>query len=752
MSVHERGEGRPLLRTLLLVVLILAGAAGGGFWLGGLSVPDVPRLVTPPKAAGPIAATNPPRENTAPENTGKTVEPPPLLLAVNPAGGDWTPALGEIALAAKRGFHTFVVPLQPPWPGAEDRDPPEEVIRRITDVDPQARLILRLNLNPPKSWLDEHPGDTMQVGGAPQPYASTASAAWLKAATDAIDTVLNMVEKSGLAPRVTGYVFEAVAHGQWYRGAGFDESPATLAGFRAWLKTRYKTDEALGAAWGIKDISFATAAIPPAPDTSDTKSVFFRLPEEQPVVDYLRFTSENTADALAALCAYTAPKVPETCRLLAPYGFCFELPGNDAGHYALGLLLDSDLDGFFSPVSYVDRGLGGVGGMMGPVNSAVYHGKQWFIVDDTRTHITFDAVSGTASPIQGIRPGDVYNVQRRNFTLALVQGLGLTWADPQGLGWLHDENQWAEFAKMRDIYTQFYPGASRQEATPPPSPSDFLPDVLVVVDESARFYQRCAEPLNRRILTGARDAALRAGVSTQFCLLQDVLDDVAPPAPVCLFLNAFHITKEEREKLFNRFERDQTCAIWLYAPGYIGETSGVDNVRALTGMSVKAFEAPTEAGSVFSVAGQQYVPEGTSIGAPQTWFPLFYIDDEEAFELAKYRGSGKTSVAMRSMDAGWTSVYVAEPAFIPGLLREVLNILEQPLLFEPTRPNHYDLTHEGNGLLAIHGRTIGERSIDLGSYMNVRDLFNEQIGWPQKDRFTLPMKAGETRLFKLSPL
>lgn len=740
MSANETSSLRALLRRLGFALAVVVCAALAGLWLGNLSVPKVP----PPPAPDNIASATPaPQANE--EDPGEEGPAPPAFLWVTPGKeNDWTAALGQVRLAAAAGHHQYIIPLRPPWGPARagNLDP----LAHVLEADPKARVVLAVDLNPPRAWRAENPDELMVLDGAVQPWASPSSAPWRADAKAALDTLLGGVRARVGEGVVGGVLLRAMTHGQWYRGAGADTSPATVAGFRAWLRRTYGDETTLQAAWGDEAATFEEAAVPEAVDAGDTATVFFALPAEQRHVDYLRFTSEATADAIADLASHLAEAHGSELDILAPYGFTFELPNNDAGHFALGVLLDSDVDGFVSPVSYADRGLGGVGGVTGPVDSAMLHGKRWYLLDDTRTHVSFDAVAQSPTHIEGIRPEDVYNVQRRNFSTALVHGMGLIWYDPDGTGQYHDARQWREFAACSAIYREVHGGDT------PEDPIDFLPEVLLVVDEKSRFYQRCGEPLNRSVLTSARDAALRCGASLQVCLLQDVIDDLAPPSPVLIFTNIFHLGAPDREAIHTRLARDQASAIWLYAPGFIGGGAGAEGVSLLTGMTVKALDAPAKSGSLFTVSGQTFMKEGAAVGKAADFGPLFYVDEPEAFALTKYLDSDQVSAAIHDIEASWTSVFVAEPALTPALLREILEILEAPVVFQATRPNHFDAAPMGKDLLGIHARTGGERIIDLGAFHAVQDLFDSSIGWPQKDRFVLPMDAGETRLFRITPL
>jgi hypothetical protein len=298
---------------------------------------------------------------------------------------------------------------------------------------------------------------------------------------------------------------------------------------------------------------------------------------------------------------------------------------------------------------------------------------------------------------------------------------------------------------MHQIYTAHRP--------PPPDATESIAQtgVNIVVDEESRFFQKCDTKLNALVLNGGRDSALRSAVKTRFLLLSDVIEGSAPPAPVYLFLNAFHITAADRTKLHDRLKREKACALWLYAPGYFDETASPENIAATVGMTVKAFDKPAQTGSLFLIPGQ-YLAERASIGQNELLKPLFYIEDSEADVLAQYADSGKSSIAVKSQPSGWTSVFVAEPGITPALLSELLRILEQPSYIQPGENNFFDALFAGNGLLAIHANQAGKRAVNLGNFYDIQDLFDSNIGWVQKDGFLLPLRIGETRLFSLKPM
>jgi len=806
MSGYENITRDHVLVKIVIIAAILISAAVLGIVLARWSVPDLaidlPELEEDEQAPGALRIA---RDHVFVDPTA----PPVFFYAGGSMQEEWGLVEEEIMMAAEAGVHQFIVPVSAPWSPGELR-PIEERLGQVILADPLAAILVKVDLNPPAAWLAQHAMAQVTVGGEKQPYASPASQTWIAAAQEALDRLVAAAQAHPeFARRIIGVIPTAMHQGQWQFSGGYDTSFANLQGFRAWLERVYQDEDLLRAAWDAPDASFARAGIPQPPESTDTSEVFFRLPGDQARIDFLHYTSESVADAIAALTAHVKAQATHPWQVIVPYGYSLELLPNDTGHYALGLLTGSDIDGFISSVSYTDRGIGGSGGFMGPVSTAHYHEKRWYVVDDTRTGVARDAVTGAVSRLKGIRPEDVYNVQERNFAAAAVHRLGIAWADPQGEGWLHDREQWAEFRKLKNIYAGLYPeGVPRGVVTPAPLvlreeeytaaeedgehageevaardaaqggaaedaaagdngdleevedpepwdgevtfPMPVRHDVAlkVVVDEASRFYQR-SDAINELVLLGNRDAAMRSGVSTQFTLLQDVLEDKSPPASVYLFLNAFYLPEDAREALHARLARERACAIWIYAPGYIDTQGAAANVSATTGMRVRGFDAPEDVVYVYSLTGS-WIREEESFGSPLEVHPLFYVDDPEADVLATYKASEKPSVAMRYMDAGWTSVYVAAPSISPGLLREILSILEVPNYMRPLRINHFDTIHVGDHLLGIHARQIGERAVELDGVFNIHDLLDPAVGWPQRQTFHMPLKTGETRLLQFT--
>ncbi|MCH7910354.1 MAG: beta-galactosidase, partial [Candidatus Hydrogenedentes bacterium] len=387
--------------------------------------------------------------------------------------------MAEIEMAAGAGVHRHILAIPLPWQDAWAAC--DEVIERALAADPVGVLYLDLDLNPPAAWLAEHPDETASERTQGQPYVSVASTVWLEALRTRLAALNTHLQTLDQSKRIAGWVLSALEEGRWYRTGGYDRSVASTTAFRAWLRDRYETDEDLHDAWGSDDATFDTVEIPARPKPSNSKTMLRAIPEMQPVIDYLRYANTTTASVIAWLASAIKAQPQSPSEIYVSYGYTFEHGQDSIGHFALSSLMRSKVDGFLSPVTYVNRGLGGIGGFMGPVHSAVVHGKRWIIVDDTRTGIRRNRDGKEIKRPMGLRIEDLANLYRRNIALAAIHDLGYAWADAEGSGNLHDRELWNALENLNKAYGSIHEAvrsATRRPLT-----------LAVVVDENSRLYE-----------------------------------------------------------------------------------------------------------------------------------------------------------------------------------------------------------------------------------------------------------------------
>ena len=118
--------------------------------------------------------------------------------------------------------------------------------------------------------------------------------------------------------------------------------------------------------------------------------------------------------------------------------------------------------------------------------------------------------------------------------------------------------------------------------------------------------------------------------------------------------------------------------------------------------------------------------------------------------LAKYRDSGKPSVGVEFFDDGWASILIAEPGLTADLLREILLILENYVVFRKSTLDHKDTAYFGPDLFALHASVDGEHPIYFSEAVDAQDVLDSKVGWLNKLYIPIPIKLGDTRILRLN--
>lgn len=713
------------------VAVVLALVLLAGMWLGDVTAPRAPVSLNPPSAS--VARTPNAVQRISAPTVGQSIY---FHVGLN-RRPQWEIVEQELQSAFEAGVtqYIFTVPLFSP--AAVEIDALDRVLSIPAMASEGIEILLDLDLNPNTAWLESHP-DSASLSPEGTPNVSAASTEWAVLVHEHLAKLLDNLDANHAHIRVRGFILSALDSGRWRPFFGEDLSTANSEAFRGWLRTKYADDvETFRSAWGMAEADFETTAIPRSAGWSEDTPVFYLLPEDAAHIDYAEYRTAITVRRLTEF-SDALKEREKSALVFAPYGYTFDFSDSGDGHLGLSSILDSSIDGLIAPVSYIDRGLGGAGGPMGAIDSAALRGKQWIQLDDTHTGMS-RASESEASTVHSIPIDDVVNVYRRNFSLALLHGAASVWSDPRGKGNVSDENLWNALEELVAL------------RVPAKTPEAALgASLAVVVDEKSLRYQRRGD-FTGELLVGARDAALRSGVTTRFVLLEDLLEDRAEDSSAYLFLNAFVLTEDERRILHERFARNAAAAIWLYAPGYISPNDrSVEGISATTKITIKMLEGePPPPRSTFAISGN-WVTSGTQFGSQTRFAPVFAIEDADADVIANYAGTATASVAVKFMGDSWTSIYVAEPSLTVPLLRELFDISGIPILPRSSGPLLDDLIQYRGDLLMIHARKPGRRTLDLGASFRVQDLLDNNVGWPRKRLLSLRMNTGDTHLFQLT--
>ncbi|MBI2299284.1 MAG: hypothetical protein HYU66_10150 [Armatimonadetes bacterium] len=656
---------------------------------------------------------------------------------------------GHYTEFAAQGAHLYCVGcgMGNQQPGGFDAAEPNQLLQEVLARDPAARLILRVQLEPPAAWLAAHADERVVFDDGSVGPQSFASQPWLDQVCGDLRQFVAYLRSSPFADRViglhlcTGYSAEWQSWGLWDDRRG-DFSPAFARFFRRWLRGRYRTDAALAAAWDSPEVTFDTAAVPSRSRRDRPAQLLWGPRRDCQVTDFYEAYALAASQAIARV----ARAVKEASRgeMLAGvfYGYAPQYGGlaPETQHLALREVLEcADVDFLCAPAMYTDRAPGGTSTFMSLTDSVRLHGKLWLNESDIRTHLQADAVGRCADLAQTM------GVLKREYAAVRSRGAGQWWFD-MGDGWFADPAILSLFAEMNRL------GQQALQGPPPPA---FEPQIAVLLSERSLFRQAAGAmgDFGFKALTAQVAALNRVGAPAALYLLEDI--ERLPDVRMVVLLNAVDLTASQRNAL-ERLRSAGRVIVFVYASGLgtVGADGRVsdrlDAVGRLTGQPLRAVEAgpfrvrltddPLCAGlrtaePVFGMAAREYGPDLAAS-------PRFVVDGA-ARVLGRFADGGP-ALALRAFP-DWTSVCSLAPGLPPGLLRNLARLAGVHIYSESE-----DAFYAGRGTIALHAHAAGEKTIVLPAPMFVRELFAPGAVEQHTQVLRFQVAAAETKVFQVA--
>ncbi|NLH99643.1 MAG: hypothetical protein GX446_09155 [Chthonomonadales bacterium] len=635
-------------------------------------------------------------------------------------------------------------------PGVYDYSEMDRRIAMVLQANPNAYFFPRLYLHAPRWWSERHPDDIVMMDpgdGKPIPFVhagdkpapSWVSEAWRKDTIEGLRRLIAHIESSPYADRCIGYHLASGTTEEWMMwGANEDQwvdySAANVAAFRAWLRARYGSVEALRSAWNDSTVSFDSATVPTRAERARTYLGSLRDPDrERRVMDFYEYNSDHVADTICTFAGAVKSITGRRKTVGVFYGYLLQLCGEqrqqNAGHLALGKVLASpDIDFVCSPTGYAFRQVGGEGTshFMSLFGSVRAHGKLWFNENDVRT-----SVSG-GQPGEWGRPVDVAGdilQQDKELANALTNGAAQWWFDVGG-------NRYNDPRLMGRI-GELTRAASRAVALDRTA----CDEVAMVVDERSLTCLRVGDPLGAMLLIGQIPALARIGAPVGHYLQSDLprISD----RKVFLFMTSFAPTEEER-KAIDALKGGGRTLVFFYAPGLYraGRLSGAA-MEELTGIRIRRTAGPGPLRA--TLTGGSALTDGLvgmAVGADLNAEPAFVADDPDASVIARAADGSAAIVLKRHAD--WTSVYSAVPLWPARLLR---NLCRSAGVHEYIATD--DVVWATRGAVAVSAREGGQRLIHLPRAATVRDLFSGELVARDVLEFRADFAPLQTRAFAL---
>lgn len=578
----------------------------------------------------------------------------------------------QVALAREAGVHIYSFGIHMPWPQpgeAPDFSRTDLAIRTTIAADPDALLLPRFGMAPPPWWLEEHPDDRMLFDDGETHGWSMASEAWREQMQEHLRALVRHCEEH-YGDHMLGYHPCGQHTGEWFYYRSWeprlsDFSPAMSRGFARWAREKYGTVEALRAAWNDPDITFEDITVPSAEEQLHTDIGFFRDPaRERKVIDYFEYKQIAMVEPLEMMARVIKEETDREKLVCLFYGYTFDMHGipmgpQTSGHLAMRRLIQSpDVDILCSPISYLDRQLGGVGCFMVAVDSVRGGGKLWLNEDDTRTYLTpADAGFGRVDTPQG-----TYEVLRRNFAQIWPRRLACWYMDLGNAGWFNSKDIWDEIALMQRFYREHID-----------RPARWAPQVALIVDEQSPWYTRCDRALHSPLVYQMRSQFFRLGVPFAIYLLGDLVEGRVPPMEAYFFANAFRLNPYQRAAIARTTHGKTT--VWFYGGGFLDDDASEANMAQAIGMSVARGEPQPGRVNPQVADGDELaarLAEGLqeAFGTDTTLDPLWVVTDDEAQVVGRYADGG-AAVAARMTPEG-LRVYIGALHCPAKLLRNIL--------------------------------------------------------------------------------
>ncbi len=670
----------------------------------------------------------------------------PVLFFANTEIGRNDVCEKEIRMAAAHGIHLYSVCCHlPVWEprGRRDFGPACEALELTLRSDPEARILLRVNLSiyggRALEWDRSHPGDAMrfafEVPGAEDAtngnYAGTAvtlaSDDWLDAAMDTLSEFNDRLKsRPRLYDALMGYHIAAGETGEWFhcslRERGIDLGETNRRQFIRYLENTYGSIGDLCRSWGLEDgayASFQEIGVPADIDGNDrsapaARTLFTRRGDRR-FTDYADYSSEIVADRILRLARHAKEITDREKLAVFFYGYHFDLYDARTGHFRVEKVLNcGDIDAFSSPICYTDRNQGGVGALMSPADSFVRAGKLWFVENDIRTCMCLREEKGYDWVPKVPSLEALFEVYKREFAQMLAHGLGCWYMDLLAEGWQYHPDIWALAA---DLKSRYFGLLSRG--------GPLMPDVAVIVDERAMSLSAHAEATGMNLLYGQRLEFWRTGLKFGLYTAEDY-EQRGVKARLAVYLDPFAFTAERAGRLRARLREDRTDVLFMHGFG----TASRETVRILTGLDIEVLEG--EWADLSSTPEDGFLPAGKAVlcgtltdgGRPrgsQRADPVYIARETEGvtvlvrFDAGRHRGRPSLVYAA---DGERKMYFCSAMALTADALREIARISGVPVYHEGD-----DTCIVGNAMVTLHTRTGGEKTIRLPFPGNGTELY-----------------------------
>lgn len=581
-------------------------------------------------------------------------------------------------------------------PGPLSIDLARRQIRGVLDACPQAAIVLRWHLNAPDWWKQQHPeeltrydnGDFetidrklptrhMQDDLRRTPRASLASPLWFALAQEKTIELLKGLARTPEGNSLAGVHVACGVYGEWHYWGFMRNEPDTAAPMQQHFANWRKAHN--------------KPAIP-VPGLAERKALdegIFRDPLKRAhVIDYYRCQQELVADRLIDLCATVKRNWPRPIITGTFYGYFFSVFDRHAtgGHLCLHKVLASPhVDYLSAPQAYGTqyRDIGSCGITRALIETIRLNGKLFLDEMDQTPSWKWRNDVDVAFELTDL--AEDIAILRRNVLEGYTRGAGLWYYDfgpANQTGWWADKRLMAEVKRIRELLDRYHQ-----------RPYQPAGDVLAVFDTEVFFYTASiqgGDPLTDPQAVNRTIANLyRSGAAIETIHLRDLDKVDLARFKLVLFANTWLMSKEQRKFIREKVMAQGRHVVFQGLPGYCdGNRLSIEFSREATGLNLE---------------------------------PRADLNFTPALRLAS--------------PAPDRTHFFTTPLETPTDWREVFRKAGVHLYTDTD-----DVIHAGGGLLLVHTKSGGDRSIALRSGRRI------EIKLPAKHSLLLDATTGEPLL------
>lgn len=691
----------------------------------------------------------------------------------------------QASFFAKAGININFIHCSLPWPKSPSGESAEKAgaafsnldarISNIMAMNPNAKILLNVHLFVPADWFEKYPeeiltaesGRKVPLGKRPMAAVSYASAKWRQASAQRLKNLYDFINKRPYSKNVLGSVLFFGWSGEWnwwippkdvpdkkiypfLSGLAVDYSQPNRLLYQKWLKKKYANIQNLNQKWGtrLKDFSEIT---PPSLDLiSASKYSALKSPAKNIIaIDYFSYYSDMMADCLLEI-AHSTKKNAIVPRLVGAYfgGIMHQSVGGAkniqrSGHLSLEKILNStDIDFLCNPNYYPTDAVGHFCPGNNFISSINLHGKMYFFEFDHPTSCQ-KKHEGSHNQWRTLKNlDDSVAVIQRDFCWSLCHNAGIWWwdMDRQYIG-----ASWFSAPEIRENLKNF----QRIESEALNKDRSSISEIAVIFSLKSYLYMTTRwDSLGRDIIGTQVDDFGKIGAPFDLYLLDDI--SKVKPYKLYIFWNAFALTREQREIIRKKLERENATALWLYAPGFISSdeySDGIEQMQSLTGISFSQSPDPEFAKTQITnprcrITKKYYKKV---IGSENTLEPYFHVNEQkDLIVLGRSPVSGKPNFVVKQFK-NWNSIYIEAYPVPAAILAAISKSSGVHLYTEPG-----EVVMANNSYLAIHFTSKGKKKVTLPYSAGVYNEFSQKLISPKCKEFTVENKnKNSTMLFSI---